>query len=395
MASDTESNTESEAKFWAKSVSTILSSLNSILEKVGAVFPWIKHWLNRPVILPHQRSHWWHMGRAGDQKPAMQIVSYWYVTNRMDQPIKILNAYIKKPRTSGHISLKDVHSVYHGSYPVPPRTTTDLHANFWIHPPFCKEGKDFKVDIVFVDQYGQKRMIKNVEFKSDKRKGPGPVKLTEEAVYQLEHEIEKKIAAVLKDEINRYKKYGRRSGELGSIYALHNSRKIKSIYQDSWTSDRSGERQEIVNDHKEAEVHSENGDALVELFNGLADQADKELFINSLISRLNRDKEYYCVSYLILYILFRIGRLNAALDAAKISLQKKRKSWGISWQKISTDRLLEEHQRYGFSDFLAIMNGMLRFEHQSFTDREMDIVEEFIAGIDEHAFQINEKINSD
>ena len=68
---------------------------------------------------------------------------------------------------------------------------------------------------------------------------------------------------VLKDEINRYKKYGRRSGELGSIYALYNGRKIKSIYQDGWTNSKSGERQEIVCDSENPQVISENGDALV------------------------------------------------------------------------------------------------------------------------------------
>ena len=51
-------------------------------------------------------------------------------------------------------------------------------------------GKDFKVDIIFVDQYGQKRILKNIEFKSDKKKRPVPIKLKEEAIYKLENEIE-------------------------------------------------------------------------------------------------------------------------------------------------------------------------------------------------------------
>jgi len=387
-------NTENEAKSWARIISSILTSVNSILEKIGTIFPWVRYWLNRPVILPHQRQHWWHMGKTGDQKPTMQIVSYWFVTNTTDKPVNILNAYIKKPRTPGHVLIKDVHSVYHGSYPIPPHTTTDLHADFWICPPFYKEGKNFKVDIVFVDQYGQKRTIKKVEFKSDNRKRPAPVKFKEEAIYQLEHDIEKKVAAALKDEISRYKKYGRQSGELGSIYATHGGRKIKQVYQDGWTSSRSGERQEIVNDPENAKVHSENGDTLIEFFNSLQGVSDKELFINSLVSRLDRDKEYYCVSYLILYVLFRVGRLDAALGAAKISLLKKQTFWNRLLRRKSGNSLLEAYQRYGFSDFLGLINGLLRFEHPTFTDLELDLVEEFIAGVDEHSFQIGEKINS-
>jgi hypothetical protein len=106
--------------------------------KVASFIPWIRHWLNRPIIVPHQRQNWWHMGKTGDQKPAMQVVSYWYITNQTDHPIKILNAYIESPKTSGHVLTKDVNSQYHGSYPVPPQTTTDLHAGFCIHPPVRK-----------------------------------------------------------------------------------------------------------------------------------------------------------------------------------------------------------------------------------------------------------------
>ncbi len=385
---------ESEAKFWARTIDSILSSLNSLLDKMGSISPWFRHWLNRPVILPSQRAHWWHMGSTEDKQPTMQIVSYWYVTNRTNRPINILNAYIKNPKTQGHVMLKDVNSAYHGNYPVPPHTTTDLHADFWVHPPFRKEGKDFKVDIVFVDQYGQKRTIRNVEFKSDKRKRPHPAKLAEEAVYQLEHNIEKKVAGVLKDEISRYKKYGRQSGELGSLHAIYNDTKIKQVYQDGWTNTKSGERQEILGDPENAHIESENGDAIVTFYNGLTDNADKEIVTNFLASRLSRNKEYYCVSYLIFYVLFRIGKIKTGLDLANIHLTKQRTFLEKVFQIKACDRLLEPYQRYGFSDMLGLINGLLRYEHPVFSDRDLDDVEKFIDGIDEHAFRIGEKINS-
>ena len=362
--------------------------------RLASIIPWVKRWLNRPVILPHQRSNWWHMGKTGDQQPSMQIVSYWYVTNTTDKPLNILNAYIKKPLTQGHVMIKDVRSDYHGSYPIPPNATTDLHADFWITPPICKEGKSLIVDIVFVDQYGQKRILKNTTFPSDKRNTTSPIKLQEEAVYKLEHDIEKEIAAILKDEINRYKKYGRSSGQLGSVYAMHQDRKITSIYQDGWTSSRAGERQEIVNDPENSHVQSENGDGLTNYYNDLEKNDDKELFINSLISRLNREKEYYCVSYLIIYVLFRIGRLSDGLAAASIGLPVKPTFLDTLLRRKPTEKLLETHQRHGYSDALGMINGLLRYDHQSFTSNELDVVEEFILKTDEHAFQISEKINS-
>jgi len=362
--------------------------------RLASIIPWIKYWLNRPIILPHQRQNWWHMGRTGDQKPAMQIVSYWYITNTTDRPVNILNAYIKRPFTQGHVLTKDIRSDYHGSYPIPPHATTDLHANFWITPLVCKEGENLKVDIVFVDQYGQKRTVKNVVFPSDKRKGPIPIKLETEAVYKLEHDIEKKVASVLKDEISRYKKYGRSSGELGSVYATHQGRKIKSIYQDGWTSSKSGERQEIVNDPENSGVYSENGDSLVEYYKAIEEETDKALFINSLLSRIDREKEYYCVSYLIIYVLFRIGRLADGLDAVKSRFPPKPTWLDLLFRRKPTEKLLENHQRHGYSDALGMINGLLRYEHQTFTENDLDIVEEFVTNIDEYSFQIEEKINS-
>jgi hypothetical protein len=329
--------------------------------RISALIPWVRHWLNRPIIVRHQRNNWWHMGRTGDQKPSMQVVSYWYITNQTNQPLMVLNAYIVRPRIYGHVMTKDVNSQYHGSYPVPPHSTTDLHADFWINPQIRKVGKDLKLDIVFVDQYGQQRKIKNVEFLSDKKPRPSPKNMQVEAIYALENDIEKKVAAVLKDEINRYKKFGRRSGELGSIYAIHKGSKIKSIYQDGWTNSKSGERQEIVNDPENAHVSSENGDALVSYYNGIKNVAERELFINSMSSRLNRDKEYYCVSYLILYVLFRIGRLIDGIAASEKHLQKKQTLLERLLHRKPKEELLELHQRYGFSDALGLINGLLRY----------------------------------
>jgi hypothetical protein len=111
---------------------------------------------------------------------------------------------------------------------------------------------------------------------------------------------------------------------LGSIYAIHNGRKIKNIYQDSWTNSKSGERQEIVNDPENAHVSSENGNDLVNHYNEIQNADQRELFINCLISRLSREKEYYCVRYLILYVLFRIGRLKDGTDISENNCKKSK-----------------------------------------------------------------------
>jgi hypothetical protein len=259
---------------------------------------------------------------------------------------------------------------------------------------FLEKERGFKAQIVFIDQYGQKRTIRNVEFNSDKKRQPPFVRLAEEAIYKLEHDIVKKVAAVLKDEVSRYKKYGRRWGQIGSVEASYKGNTIRQIYQDGWTSSKTGQRQEIISDPKNAVVRSENGDALVEFFNKLDNESDGEFFVDSMISRLDRNKEYYAVSYLILYVLFRVGKLDRALRAAKISLYRNRPFWNRVFHRRPKGPLLEQHQRYGSSDFLGLLNGLLRYEHPNFEDSDLDLVEEFVSGIDEHTFRIGEKINS-
>ena len=149
-----------------------------------------------------------------------------------------------------------------------------------------------------------------------------------------------------------------------------------------------------MSDPENTHVSSENGDVLVNYYNELNDDAEKELFINSLISRINREKEYYCVSYLILYVLFRIGRLKEGLDAAENYLQKKQSLIDRLLQRKPKEELLELHQRFGFSDTLGLINGLLRYEHPLFSDKELDLIDQFISNVEEHAFRIDEKINS-
>lgn len=71
-------------------------------------------------------------------------------------------------------------------------------------------------------------------------------------------------------------------------------------------------------------------------------------------------------------MLFRIGRLPDALQTAKRDLQG--------------DGAL------GFSDLLRLLDGLLRFEHPAFTPDLLDEVERFVEGIQEHTFNIRERI---
>jgi hypothetical protein len=95
-------------------------------------------------------------------------------------------------------------------------------------------------------------------------------------------------------------------------------------------------------------------------------------FVTALLERLSRSTDYASVGYLILLVLFRIGGLSEALETAKKNLQKD--------------------EAYGFSDPLRLLDGLLHFEHQSFTLELLDQIEKLVESIEENTFNIQERI---
>ncbi len=117
----------------------------------------------RLVLQP--RGAWWHMGLRNN-KPVMQILAQWYVTNITTEPVIVTNGFIKKPKTETTLTLiKHPNKNVFGGFPILPRRTTQLMLDFWIQPPIYKENKSFKADIIIVDQFGNKHKVKNIEFK--------------------------------------------------------------------------------------------------------------------------------------------------------------------------------------------------------------------------------------
>lgn len=108
---------------------------------------------------------WWHMGKNKD-KPGMQVVGNFLVTNNSKNYTLLTGAELKKLKVRGEVSVKEVNSQYHSSdYKIPPGCTTKMSINFWIEPPMKKQGETFVEDVAILDQVGKKYWIKKVEFK--------------------------------------------------------------------------------------------------------------------------------------------------------------------------------------------------------------------------------------
>lgn len=106
----------------------------------------------------------------------------------------------------------------------------------------------------------------------------------------------------------------------------------------------------------------------------LSTEPERAGFVSALLDRLNADKGYMRVSYFIVCALWKIGRLQEALQKARSLPQGEIKT-------------------YGLSNVLFLFNGLLRYRHPDFTPEMLDQLESFVHDLkQEHAFSILEKI---
>jgi len=108
----------------------------------------------------------WYTASVGDQ-PAMQIVSAWQVTNLTKKAIHIHRARIVRPRkarTDGAVSVIEPRTNLAGDGMLAPRSYAEVMTEFFVHPPVCQAGEDFKAKLEFTDQFGKKHKTKWIVF---------------------------------------------------------------------------------------------------------------------------------------------------------------------------------------------------------------------------------------
>ncbi len=323
-------------------------------------------------ILAQTRGCWWHMGSMAD-KPAMQVVADWHITNITGDPVYLLKARIVNPFTEGHVFTRHCKQNVYGHYPILPRATTEARSDFWIIPPVRNIGEDLKATVVLTDQYGNDHKVKNVFFRGPKPKEPQEKGLPTEPISSIADDLEKAVVAVLKAEVLRYKQCGRKVGGLGSIETVVAGHRYKGIGTE-WREPESPKNQSIILNTEEVGISSDNADALLGLYGRSRGDVEKERFTNALLVRLSKKTEYASIGYFILYVLFSIGRLHDAL------------------LKASQD--LRGDGAYGFGDFLRLLDGLLRLRHDSFSDEMLDQVECFVTRLDEYTFRVPERITA-
>jgi len=323
-------------------------------------------------IVPTENQCQWNWGKRGDEK-AMQLNGHFYATNITDQPVALLRTYIQKPRCEGMILTQHQEQNVYGSFVISPGRISEVSVNFFIVPPPISEEVDYSPRLYVIDQFGNHHRIKDMVFRAPKKPRPKKPEPKKEAIYSIENALERNVVSILKAECDRYKNCGRQTGGLGSLETRFEGRSYVGTGANAdWRTPHSPKLQSIYAGSSAPSIESDNAEGLLKLFRRLRSNDEKNLFATVLLSRITEDGEYTPISYFIVYVLFRVRRLDDVLNKAKETLSKA-----------------PEH---ALSNVLMLIDGLLRFRHADFRNSELDSIEKFLDDQKEYAFKISERI---
>jgi hypothetical protein len=235
-----------------------------------------------------------------------------------------------------------------------------------------KPGKEIHATVGVKDDEGNEQRVK-VRMRVIPCAGSFVNRPASELVAQIADPIEREVVSVLQAELPRYEKHGRRVGGLGSIHLLIGGKVFDGATTDSWNPN-SAKNQSITDNPEAVELQSDNLEALLAVYSGLGQDDEKARFASALLDRLDPGKGYLSISYFIVCALWKIGRLREALARAKTSLPQG------------------EIKVFGLSNVLMLLNMLLRYRYTDFDNDALDETERLLLGLNEHAFQIPEKI---
>jgi hypothetical protein len=232
-------------------------------------------------------------------------------------------------------------------------------------------GKQIRATIGVTDDEGHEQKVV-VDMRVLSPSAEGTAMPPPEMVSSISNLVEREVASVLQAELSRYDKCGRRVGGLGSIHLVINGREMTGVGSDSWNPN-SPKNQSISDNPGGSELRSDNLEALMAFYGRLTTADERDQFAAALLGRMD-GKAYLRITYFIVCVLWKTGRLREALEKAKAELPQG------------------ESKVFGLSNTLMLFNGLLRYCYPDFTDEMLDDIEKFLVGLKEHPFQIPEKI---
>jgi hypothetical protein len=328
-----------------------------------------------------QQSHW-SSSKQPDDSIVTQVAARLLVRNRTAIPLALVRARLVSPKIRGELVHDDVFvravdrniygSAADSGHVVPPGMSLPASATIMIRGvPRRKLGTQVRATIGVTDDEGheQKVMINMRVLVPSAEVAAGP---SLETVSSISNPVEREVASVLQAELSRYDKCDRRVGGLGSVHLVVKGHEMTGVGNDSWNPN-SPKNQSISDDPDAAELRSDNLEAIMAFYGRLATAEEQAQFAAALLGRMD-GKAYLRVTYFIVCVLWKIGRLREALERAKAELPQG------------------EIKVFGLSNMLMLFNGLLRYRYTDFTNDMLDDIEKCLFGLKEHPFQIPEKI---
>ncbi len=175
--------------------------------------------------------------------------------------------------------------------------------------------------------------------------------------------LKDKINVILNEEKRAYSANGRIHGGLGSFNIGIGG---------GWTT--AGQVPKLISERPSLEaISSPNATVLLKLYSSLNDP-DRDEFSNILISYLSKESPYFDVSYLIFFVLHRVGKTIEGIQQAR--------------------KQLKGDSKHGFSNMLGIFSKIIQNEHLFINGAMFEAIEKVMENEDEYNFQLFEIINS-
>jgi len=332
-------------------------------------------------VTAEPQQSFWSSSKQADGSIVTQVVARLVVKNRTDEPLGLAHVRLVKPRIPGEMVHEDVvvravdRNIYgtaaHSGHLIPPKMSLPASASVMIRGvPWRKPENEVRVKLAISDDEGYEQVVAfKMRVMSAPR--PTPARPALEMVSSLSNPVEREVVTVLQAELSRYEKCGRRVGGLGSVRLSIDGREMTGVGTDSWNPN-SATNQSISDNSETCELRSDNLEALLAFYERVS-PAEKEQVVSALVTRID-GKAYLPVSYFMVLVLWRIGHLKEALEKARTNLPQG------------------EIGVFGLSNVLMLLNGLLRYRHPDFTNEMLDEIERFLDGLNEHSFQIPEKL---
>ncbi len=372
---------------WIVLVGVVCAGL-STARATGLFIQWVRAWRasaaarQRFFMTAISRRCHWSRARQSDDSVVTQVAAHLLIKNLEEEPLSLVSARLIKPSIRGEVLSGDVYvravdrDIYGSSasgYMIPANMSLEASTHIMIRGvPRRNLDQSVRATIGVTDDEGHEQRI-TITMRVLPEPQLGVAKSTLEVVSSIPDPIEREVAAVLQAELGRYDKCGRRVGGLGSVHLVIIGRELIGVGPDSWNPN-SPRNQSISDNPDVAELRSDNLEALMAFHTRLTLPGEQDRFRLALLSRIGEHKGYLRVSYFIVCALWKVGELSAALQIVKAELPR------------------DEIKVFGLSNVLMVLNGLLRYRHPDFSNSMLDEIEMFVHDLNEHPFQIPEKI---